>query len=44
MDGNPPGGPGGLQPTTPGEMAMYLVQLLLPLNDNDGQRLSGALF
>lgn len=23
---------------------MYLVQLLLPLNDNDGQRLSGALF
>lgn len=23
---------------------MYLVQLLLPLNDNDGQRLPGALF
>ncbi|WP_027599576.1 hypothetical protein [Pseudomonas sp. MOIL14HWK12:I2] len=23
---------------------MYLIQLLLPLNDNDGQRLPGALF
>ena len=23
---------------------MYLVQLLLPLNDNDGQRLPGTLF
>lgn len=25
-------------------MAKYLVQLLLPLNDNGGRRLSGALF
>ncbi|WP_145247766.1 hypothetical protein [Pseudomonas oryzihabitans] len=23
---------------------MYLIQLLLPLNDNDGKRLPGALF